>query len=152
MVETIHKTTFGNVSAAITQMKEDHPGSYSLPVWGEKNTKHIKNLGYVIGYSTPDRTTYFRIDYDTDKGPHVNFQKTSKSGISAGTTIKVCYKFNGSGYISAALGMDMAVHEYYIAQTKRHFDDVPTGPEPDSGRYAKYAGFAAKHWTGATWT
>src|SRR5215472_3976801 len=40
--------------------------------WGEKYTGKIRNLGYVIGLRNVPAGIWWRLDYDEDKGGHIN--------------------------------------------------------------------------------
>ena len=40
--------------------------------WGEKYTGKMRNLGYVIGLRNVPAGIWWRLDYDEDKGGHIN--------------------------------------------------------------------------------
>lgn len=93
MVEIVNPNRFTAIGPAIEQVKKDHEGSYKTPLWGEKNTQNMKNLGFVIGYMDTVKKQWFRVDYDPnpDKGLHLNWEQDTHDSVGSKTRRKECY-------------------------------------------------------------
>lgn len=93
MVEIVNPNRFTAIGPAIEQVKKDHEGSYKTPLWGEKNTQNMKNLGFVIGYMDTVKKQWFRVDYDPnpDKGLHINWEQDTHDSVGSKTRRKECY-------------------------------------------------------------
>lgn len=79
----------GTLEAAVQHIKNEHQGhKFNVPWWGQSNSAHIKNAGYVIGFKSDqnDKITW-RLDYDPVKGLHINY-----SDSTAAETRKVWHK------------------------------------------------------------
>ena len=121
MVEIVHKTVSETIDAAIALCTSENPGRYSEPKWGMKESAHINNLGLVIGFQDPTKQQYYRVDWDPEKGLHVNYQTLNG-------TRKVCYRVAPPvSRLGAAstVGPEQAMRDWYVNQTRRHHDGCP---------------------------
>ncbi|MBK8097741.1 MAG: hypothetical protein IPK26_11575 [Planctomycetes bacterium] len=132
MVEIVHPTTFSSVETAKAQMEADHPGSYTAPWWGDKATEHINNRGFVIGFQDTSKAARWRLDYDPQKGLHINWVQDIKGSDQA----KECYKIS-------SIRAETTMQDYMIGWTKSRHDDIPADIKQRLG--------ADKQWRGAYW-
>lgn len=65
------------IDEAIAHAKRDLAVPIPNPVWGTRGGQ-IANVGWVIGYESEDRRRRIRLDYDPNKGVHVNEEDFSK--------------------------------------------------------------------------
>jgi hypothetical protein len=93
MVEVCRHPPFTAIGSAIAQCLSDHPGQYDSPVWGTKNTEHMKNLGFVIGYRDDRRQQWYRVDFDPSAAKllHINWEQDTQDAQGGKTRLKECY-------------------------------------------------------------
>lgn len=78
----------GTLEMAMTHVENTYPNdSFTVPMWGQNLSAGIKNYGYVIGFrSSRQPKRYWRLDYDPDKGMHINFEDHSVT-----PSTKICH-------------------------------------------------------------
>lgn len=115
MPEIIHQQTFSSVEAAAKTIKQEHPGVYNEPWWGDKDTQNIKNRGYVIGWKDVASKSRWRLDYDPGKKLHINWVQDQQGGEQR----KVCYRIN-------TVKKEETMFDYFIDWTKNNYQKIPT--------------------------
>lgn len=102
------------------------------PMIGMKNN-NIGNVGWIIGFSDRAGTRRWRLDYDPEKGAHVNEEDVRVKGSS----IKVCHRISYTGEYMMRLWW-----RKFTSAGLSGYDNPPvrlsqSGPEPaDVFRYA----------------
>lgn len=134
MPEVVHTMIFSAVGPAIARVQEDHKGVYEKPWWGEKNTAHIKNLGYVIGFMDPERLQRWRLDYDPHKGLHINWVRE----LPGADTEKEAYRIK----LHIINGEDEMFH-FFRTWTMHYCGECPEAVREKIGK--------GKIWRGAFW-
>jgi hypothetical protein len=132
MAEIVHKTVFSSVSAAKEQVESDHNGTYDTPWWGDKDSEHMKNRGYVIGWKDDTKRARWRLDYDPEKELHINWVQDVKGSAQA----KECYRINAQNH-------EQTMFDYLIGWTKPRYDEIPADIKQRLGE--------GKKWWGAYW-
>jgi hypothetical protein len=135
-VSEIDKGVFSSFQAAMAKIKENHSkiSEYETPWWGDRQTEHIKNRGYVIGLKNATNSAQWRLDYDPMKKLHINWTHELKGG-----TVKEYYQISSTRPQSD-------LWDYYVSWTKSRSDDIP--PEI-KGRLDEVNG--VKKWYGRFW-
>jgi hypothetical protein len=141
MVEIVNPGRFTALGPAIAQVRQDHPGTYDSPLWGTKNTLHMKNLGFVIGYEDAARRQWFRVDYDPnpDKLLHINWEQDTQDATGSKTRLKECYLVRPH-----ILHPEDEMYTWWRSTTLHHCTELP--PEISEAMGGK------KVWRGAYWT
>ena len=132
MVEVILKTTFSSIEAAKATMLEEHPGDYRVPWRGVKDSAHIENLGMVVGFRDESKKQRWRIDYDPDKGLHINRSQDLPGGAQ-----KACRKIRGVRNAPTSMA------DYMIDVAKTRHDEIPAEVKSKLG--------SRTVWTGRAW-
>ena len=145
MVEIVNPGRFTSIGRALEQVRKDHPGRYDTPVWGEKNTLHMKNLGFVIGYRDDSKTQWFRVDYDPNpaKGLHINWEQDTRDPSGGKCRLKECYLVR-----PFILSQEDEMYTWWRSATLHHCTDLPEGLRRKLG--GTEGGAAV--WRGAFWT
>jgi len=145
MVEIVNPGRYTAIGPALEQVKKDHPGQYGTPLWGEKNTEHMKNLGFVIGYRDDAKTQWFRVDYDPNpaKGLHINWEQDARDSMGGKCRLKECYLVRP--YILSA---EDEMYTWWRSATMHHCTDLPDDIRRKMGGSAS----GAAVWRGAFWT
>ena len=141
MVEIVNPGKFTAIGPAIAVVKADHPGTYDSPLWGTKNTEHMKNLGFVIGYEDKKARQWFRVDYDPNptKGLHLNWERDTQDARGGKTRLKECYLITPH-----IIHPEDEMYTWWRSTTMHHCHELP-----DDIR----ARMDGKHvWRGAYWT
>lgn len=141
MVEVVNENRFTAIGPVIEQDRTDHPGSYDTPLWGTKNTQHMKNLGFVIGYEDRARRQWFRVDYDPspDKALHINWEQDTQDHSSRKTRLKEFYLIRPH-----ILHPEDEMYTWWRSATLHHCTELP--PQISEAMGGKSA------WRGAFWT
>jgi hypothetical protein len=139
MAEITHEEIFTAVGTAIERAKEHHPGLYHTPVWGTKNTAHLKNLGFVIGYSDDAKSQSFRIDYDPLKLLHINWEQDTVDQRGSKVRLKECYRVRPH-----ILNPEDEMYTWWRSYTLHHCTELPADIEAKMGVNGV--------WRGAFWT
>ena len=132
MGEKVHDKVFASVESAREQMTKDHPGVYTSPWWGDKESANMKNRGYVIGLKDDTKKSRWRLDFDPDKGLHINWVQD----VVGDEQLKECYKIS-------ALNPQQVMFDYYVGMTKTRHSEIPADIKGRLG--------ADKKWWGAYW-
>lgn len=122
MVEEVCKDTFTAVGTAIARVKQDNPGSYDTPLWGRKNTEHMKNLGFVIGYEDAARQQWFRLDFDPNASKllHINWEQDTQDSVGSKTRRKKCYHIR-----PIVLNPEDEMYTWWRSWTLHHCTELP---------------------------
>lgn len=139
MGEITHSETFTAIGTALDRVRKDHPGEYSEPLWGEKDTKHLKNLGFVIGMTDPVKTQWYRVDFDPEKKLHINWEQDTNDHLGRKARLKECYLVRPH-----ILDPEDEMYTWWRSMTLHYCTELP-----DSIR-AKMGGKGV--WRGAFWT
>ena len=141
MVEILHDTIFTAIGTAIAQVVQDHAGQYHAPVWGMKNSAHMKNLGFVIGYRDDARSQWYRVDYDPlpNKALHINWEQDTQDAVGSKTRLKECYLIRPH-----IIHPEDEMYTWWRSATLHHCTELPDEVRDKMG---------GKHvWRGAFWT
>lgn len=141
MVEIRHTEIFTSIGPAIARVLQDHPGLYHSPVWGMKNTEHMKNLGFVIGYRDDSKSQWYRVDFDPqpDKALHINWEQDTTDSTGGKVRLKECYLIRPH-----ILQGEDELYTWWRSTTLHHCTELPDEVrEKMGGRHI---------WRGAFWS
>lgn len=139
MVEVVNPGHFSAIGPAVAEVKKVHPGLYDTALWGTKNTDHIKNLGFVIGYEDKSKRQWFRVDYDPQKGLHLNWEQDAENARGSKTRLKECFLIK-----PFILAPEDEMYRWWRSTTLHHCTELPDDIRERMG---------GKHvWRGAFWT
>lgn len=139
MGEIVHKETFTAIGTALELVRADHPGDYAEPLWGTKDTQHLKNLGFVIGLKDPRKTQWYRIDFDPDKKLHINWEQDTQSHGGKKARLKECYLVRPH-----ILDPEDEMYTWWRSMTLHHCTELPEDIRAKMG--------VKGVWRGAFWT
>ncbi len=139
MGEIVHPETFTAIGTALERVRKDHPGDYSEPLWGTKNTLHLKNLGFVIGMKDPAKTQWYRVDFDPDKKLHINWEQDTRSHGEKTARLKECYLVRPH-----ILDPEDEMYTWWRSMTLHHCTELPEEIRAKMGVNGV--------WRGAFWT
>jgi hypothetical protein len=116
----LNQGTYGD---AIQHIQHVYGNDFTTPWWGESNSAHLKNAGYVIGFKKDSNPKIaWRLDYDETKGLHINFIDSTKD-----PTVKIYHKITvmtplGRGRMATLPSMDKTPeanqHALWLAWTR----------------------------------
>jgi hypothetical protein len=139
MVEIVHPEIHTAIGSAIALMKDHHPGQYEAPVWGMKNTEHLKNLGFVIGYKDNAKNQWYRVDFDPGKGLHINWEQDVVEPRGGTARLKEAYKVKPN-----FINSEDELYTWWRSATLHHCTELPDDVREKMG--------GKRVWRGAFWS
>jgi hypothetical protein len=104
-----------SVEDAIAHVVEQE-GAFNDPMWGDKYTTNLRNIGMVIGRQQADPRISWRLDYDPVKGLHLNFEDKTVQEKRA------IYHKIAAPFLKTP---EELMVEYWLAWTKKNCDKIP---------------------------
>ena len=141
MPEITHTEIFTAIGKAIARTLEDHPGLYHVPYWGMKDTEHMKNVGFVIGYKDEMKFQSYRVDFDPDptKSLHINWEQDTQDSTGAKVRLKECYLVRPH-----VINAEDEKYTWWRMSTMHHCTELPAEVSAKMG--------GKRIWRGAFWT
>jgi hypothetical protein len=141
MPEITHKEIFTAIGRAIARTLEHHPGLYHVPYWGMKDTEHMKNLGFVIGYKDDMKFQSYRVDFDPNpaKSLHINWEQDTQDSTGAKVRVKECYLVRPH-----IISPEDEMYTWWRMSTMHHCAELPAEVSAKMG--------GKRIWRGAFWT